>query len=78
MERCIYPSLIDLDKKSLYVTIPKNHSQRRRPQSQAGLQINQRRFNIELNWILRFNQFNQLRARRLGNTFNLEVLIESS
>ena len=37
----------------------------------SGLQIIQRGFNIELNWMPRLNQFNQLRARGLGNAFNL-------
>ena len=44
----------------------------------TGLPINQRGFNIELNWMPRLNQFNQLRAHWLGNAFNLEVLIELS
>ena len=29
----------------------------------VGLQINQRDFNIELSWVPRLNQFNQLRGR---------------
>ena len=43
---------------------------------QTELQINQRNFNIELNRLLRLNQFNQLRARWLGNLINLGALIE--
>jgi len=43
-----------------------------------SLPIIQRGFNIELNWMPRLNQFNQLRARGLGNAFNLEVLIKLS
>jgi hypothetical protein len=43
---------------------------------EAELQINQRDFNIKLNRLPRLDQFNQLRVRRLGNSINLEALIE--
>ena len=42
----------------------------------AGLQINQRGFNIELNWLPWLDQFNQLRVRWLGNSINLEVFLK--
>ncbi len=41
-----------------------------------GLQINQWGFNIELNWLPSLNQFNQLWAHWLGNSINIEVVVE--